>query len=327
MHPGPAPHRGAGSTRRAAQRPGAALWGRAYFAVQALGGAAWWVAVALVPAVRDATLGPLDPVPTAVLDLPLFVGASALAAAGLRWAAWTATAWTLLVTVALATVATVTGEAGWGVLLMLAASGGSVAALCLLSLGRIPTRWLASGPFAFRLAARGRTPLAHLAATLAQITVFWGGALVLIPLVVAALESRWGVALALPLPVRAAGVVLLVLASALGLWSGASMSLLGDGTPLPVAMPNRLVIAGPYRFVRNPMAVAGIAQGVAVGLLLSSWLVVVYALLGALVWNLAVRPLEEADLEARFGAEFHRYRDAVRCWLPRWPVPAPHNIS
>ena len=82
MHPGPAPHRGAGSTRRAAQRPGAALWGRVYFAVQALGGAAWWAAVALVPVVRDATLGPLDPVPTAVLDLPLFVGACARAVVG-----------------------------------------------------------------------------------------------------------------------------------------------------------------------------------------------------------------------------------------------------
>ncbi|WP_133960935.1 isoprenylcysteine carboxylmethyltransferase family protein [Rathayibacter sp. PhB151] len=296
-------------------------WGRVYFAVQALGGAAWWLAVALVPAVRLATLGPLDPVPVAVLDLPLFVGASALASLGLRWAAWTATVWTLLVTVALAVVATVTGEAGWGVLLMLAASGGSVAALCLLTLGRIPTRWLASGPFAFRLAARGRTPLAHLAATLGQIAVFWGGALVVIPLIIAALESRWGLAFAFPEPLHAVGLALLVLASALGLWSGATMSLLGDGTPLPVAMTNRLVIAGPYRWVRNPMAVAGIGEGVAVGLLLSSWLVVVYALLGALVWNSAVRPLEEADLEARFGAEFRRYRDAVRCWLPGRPVP------
>ncbi|ROQ16999.1 hypothetical protein EDF54_0121 [Rathayibacter sp. PhB93] len=43
-----------------------------------------------MPAVREATLDPLDPVPTAVLDLPLFVGACARAVVGLRWAAWTA---------------------------------------------------------------------------------------------------------------------------------------------------------------------------------------------------------------------------------------------
>lgn len=105
--------------------------------------------------------------------------------------------------------------------------------------------------------------------------------------------------------------------SALGLWSAVVMSTLGDGTPLPSAMPSRLVIAGPYRWIRNPMAVAGIAQGAAVGLILQSWLVVAYAVLGSLVWNYAVRPLEEADLEDRFGEEFQHYRATVRCWIPQ----------
>ena len=63
------------------------------------------------------------------------------------------------------------------------------------------------------------------------------------------------------------------------------MSASGQGTPLLSAMPNRLVIAGPYRVVRNPMAVAGIAQGVAVGLILSSWRVVAHAVVGSLLWN------------------------------------------
>ena len=104
----------------------------------------------------------------------------------------------------------------------------------------------------------------------------------------------------------------------------AEMSARGRGTPLPAAMPNRLVAAGPYRFVRNPMAIAGITQGVAVGLMLSSWLVIAYAIAGSLVWNFVVRPLEEADLEERFGDEFRRYRMSVRCWWPRFSaIPAP----
>jgi protein-S-isoprenylcysteine O-methyltransferase Ste14 len=57
--------------------------------------------------------------------------------------------------------------------------------------------------------------------------------------------------------------------------------------------------------------------------MLSSWLVVAYALAGSLVWNSVVRPLEEADLEGRFGDEFRRYRSSVRCWWPRlMPVAA-----
>jgi protein-S-isoprenylcysteine O-methyltransferase Ste14 len=292
-------------------------WGRRYFAVQAVAGAVWWVAVFLSPAVREATLGGLDPVMVAALDVPLFVGASAAAAFGIRFAAVVATGWTIAVTVALAWYATLTSLAGWGVLFMTAAAGASVFALCLLLLGRVPTEWILVGPFAFTPADARAGTRVHAVRTAAQIVVFWGLFLAVGPLIIELLEQRWGLAVGFPPVLRIAGLVVLLLASALGIWSAASMSSKGGGTPLPAAMPNRLVIAGPYRYVRNPMAISGIVQGAAVGLLLSSWLVVVYAILGSLVWNFAVRPHEESDLEARFGDEFRRYRAAVRCWWPR----------
>ena len=122
-------------------------------------------------------------------------------------------------------------------------------------------------------------------------------------------------------------LLFLVLASVLGVWSAVVMSTLGDGTPLPSAMPNRLVIAGPYRWIRNPMAVAGIVQGTAIGLILQSWLVIAYAVVGSLVWNYAVRPLEESDLKERFGEEFQQYRDTVRCWIPKTPKTRAPEIS
>ncbi|MDF2047050.1 isoprenylcysteine carboxylmethyltransferase family protein [Microbacterium sp. Kw_RZR3] len=293
--------------------------GRLYFAAQALAGAAWWVCVFAVPLVRTATLGDLDPALVAMLDVPLFVVASALAVlpgrAG-RIVALVATAWTLLVTAALAVYATVTGLAGWGVVAMVAAATCSVLALALLWLGRVPTNWLLIGPFAFRRARPRRTPIAHVVATTAQIVVFWGLFLVVFPLAIQLLEKRWGLAAPVPAWVTLIGAGVALAASALGLASAAAITVKGDGTPLPSAMPNRLVIAGPYRWVRNPMALAGIAQGVGVGLILQSWLVVVYALAGSLVWNYAIRPHEEADLEASFGDDYRRYRDEVRCWVP-----------
>ncbi|MGX5696352.1 methyltransferase family protein [Agromyces soli] len=308
-------------------------WGRAYFAVQAIGGAAWWIAVFASPLVREATLGGLDPVVVALLDLPLFVGASALAAAGVRWAAWVATGWTLAVTAALTVYALVTGLAGWGVLAMIAASCGSLAALALVQLGRLPTEWVTLGPLGFKPAGRRsgwRGRLADVLGTALEIVVFWGLFLVVIPLALAFFEQRCGLVVdagaegqEIGAALRWAALALLLLASALGIWAAAVMSTKGEGTPLPAAMPNRFVIAGPYRFVRNPMALAGIAQGVAVGILLSSWLVVVYAIAGALFWHFVVRPLEEVDLETRYGDGFRRYRAAVRCWWPRLrPVDA-----
>lgn len=169
-------------------------WGRRYFAVQAIAGAAWWVAVFLVPTVREATLGGLDPVMVAVLDVPLFVGASAAAAFGLRFGAVVATGWTIAVTVALAGHATITSEAGWGVLFMAAAAGASVLASCLLILGRVPTEWMLIGPFAFAPADAQAGARVHAARTAAQIIVFWGLFLVVGPLVIGRLEQRWDLA-------------------------------------------------------------------------------------------------------------------------------------
>ncbi|MGW9346005.1 methyltransferase family protein, partial [Streptomyces albidoflavus] len=292
---------------------------RLYYAAQAGAGALWWIGVFTVPFVREATLGSLDATLVAFLDIPLFVGASGLAAiTGGRWArgsAVVATVWTLAVTALLAVYATLTGEAGWGVLLMAAASVASVGALSLLWLGRIPTEWALTGPFVFRPARTRPRPARHIFTTFAQILVFWGLFLGVIPLALSSLEARWGLAVVFPPLVSVMGWVLFVLASGLGLWSAAAMTITGDGTPLPAATANRLVTAGPYRVVRNPMAVSGFLQAIAVGLALSSWTVVVYAVLGSLLWNFAVRPLEEADLEMRFGDDFRRYRDAVRCWL------------
>ncbi|NQW88968.1 isoprenylcysteine carboxylmethyltransferase family protein [Curtobacterium sp. VKM Ac-2861] len=305
-------------------------WGRLYFALQAVGGTAWWITVATVPAVRTLTLGSLDPLVVAALDVPLFVVASALAAVSAgtvgRIAATVATVWTALVLAGLAVWATLSGEAGWGVVVMTAATVGSVLALALVLLGRVPTEWLTSGPLRFRTADPGAATSRHVVATTVQIVVFWGLFLGVFPVAIAVAEHRWRLHPALPGPVVTAllvvGLVVLALASALGIASAAAMSTKGAGTPLPSASANRLVVAGPYRSVRNPMALAGITQGVAVGLLLGSWMVVVYALAGSIVWNCVVRPLEEADLEARFGDDFRRYAARVRCWVPRWPIAA-----
>jgi protein-S-isoprenylcysteine O-methyltransferase Ste14 len=91
----------------------------------------------------------------------------------------------------------------------------------------------------------------------------------------------------------------------------------GRGTPLPFASPNRLVISGPYAYVRNPMVIAGLGQGLAVALWLGSWTVVAYVLLGGMIWNFFVRPAEERDLRNTFGNEFETYCRDVSCWRPR----------
>lgn len=159
----------------------------------------------------------------------------------------------------------------------------------------------------------------NVAKTLAHTAVFWAVFLVVIPAGVVALESSVGLAgwRFTSDAGRIAGVVLFALGGALGLSTSAVMAVVGKGTPLPTDCARELVVVGPYRFVRNPMAIAGLAQGAAVGVFLGSPGVVLYALTGGPVWDVFVRPWEEQDLERRFGEPYREYRAAVRCWWPR----------
>lgn len=267
-----------------------------------------------------ATLGGLHAGLVAAVDVPLFVLASALAAGGVRYSAEVAAGWTVLVSAGMAIYATISGLAGWGALLMIVAAVCGVAALLLVRLGRLPSEWIVIGPFRARQAREAATRT-HLLHTAVQIVLFWTLFLLILPTIIALVEHRWGLSIEFGLPLRVCGAVIFLAGSVLGLRSAALMARLGRGTPVPMATASVLVVAGPYRWVRNPMAIAGIGQGVAVGLMIGSWLVIVYALCGSLIWNHLVRPWEEKDLAERFGAPYEQYRDTVSCWVPRRQRP------
>lgn len=291
---------------------------RATSSVVALAGACWWIAVAASDDVRRWTLGGWPAGWLAVPDLSLFVGASALAArrGSWRWAC-VAAAWSACVTAALLAYALATGEAGWGCVAMVPATVLLVAATLTLRRGELPTRWFFTGPFRFRVAELAPTSR-HLAASLGQLVVFWSFFFLVVPLVLSTVEHRIGVEVpALDrCAVHLVGAAMLVVGSGLGLWSCVTMATDGQGTPLPSSTARHLVIRGPYRHVRNPMALAGAGQTTGVGLIFGSWTVVAIALVGAVAWDLVIRPEEEADLARRFGAPYDAYTATVRCWLP-----------
>ena len=91
----------------------------------------------------------------------------------------------------------------------------------------------------------------------------------------------------------------------------------GFGTPAPVAAPERLVVGGVYRYVRNPMYVAVLAAIVGQALLLGRLSLLLYAGAAWLVVAAFVRFYEEPTLARRFGADYEAYRRAVPAWWPR----------
>jgi protein-S-isoprenylcysteine O-methyltransferase Ste14 len=92
----------------------------------------------------------------------------------------------------------------------------------------------------------------------------------------------------------------------------------GEGTPAPWEPPQKLVIRGPYRYVRNPMITGVILVLLGESTLFNSWLVFLWALV-FLVANMIYFPLvEEKGLAARFGDPYREYRDRVPRWVPRF---------
>jgi protein-S-isoprenylcysteine O-methyltransferase Ste14 len=128
--------------------------------------------------------------------------------------------------------------------------------------------------------------------------------------------SRWEIGAA-ALPVRAAGVILIVLGIAGLLNSFARFALQGLGTPAPVAPTEHLVVSGLYRNVRNPMYCSVAATILGQGLLFGNWKVLAY---GAVVWllfHLFVLIYEEPVLRRKYGSEYEEFCRKVPQWIPR----------
>jgi protein-S-isoprenylcysteine O-methyltransferase Ste14 len=93
----------------------------------------------------------------------------------------------------------------------------------------------------------------------------------------------------------------------------------GRGTPAPIAPPQRLVVVGFYRYVRNPMYVGFAAGWIGLWVIFghpNPGLIAAVAVV-ALGVHLFVVFYEEPTLRKKFGADYEEYRRNVRRWWPR----------
>jgi len=91
----------------------------------------------------------------------------------------------------------------------------------------------------------------------------------------------------------------------------------GDGTPAPWAPPKRFVVAGPYRYVRNPMILSVLSLLVTEACVFGSLAVLIWAGLFWLINTAYLARVEEPGLLKRFGRDYEEYKKSVRRWLPR----------
>ena len=133
------------------------------------------------------------------------------------------------------------------------------------------------------------------------------------------LITGWRAGSPYPLPLRAAGAVLIAAGGVVLVGAFGRFVIEGAGTPSPTAPTQQLVIGGLYRYVRNPMYLAVLATIAGQALLLSRPVLLIYAVaVGAVFWSF-VRWYEQPALARRYGAQYEAYRREVPGWWPRLP--------
>jgi len=119
-------------------------------------------------------------------------------------------------------------------------------------------------------------------------------------------------------PSQIAGLTIVGLGFALVLWCLITFAFVGKGTAAPFDPPRRLVVVGPYRFVRNPIYVSAIIAMLGAALYFESAALGLYALVVLIVTHLLVRLYEEPHLRRVFGQPYEDYLRTVHRWIPTW---------
>ena len=111
---------------------------------------------------------------------------------------------------------------------------------------------------------------------------------------------------------------------AMAFWTVSLLTKFGEGTPAPWDPPQKLVVRGPYRYVRNPMITSVLFMLLAETLLLQSWPIFCWMVFFYLANAFYFPLLEERSLEKRFGKDYLEYKKHVPRWIPRltpWSPP------
>lgn len=99
----------------------------------------------------------------------------------------------------------------------------------------------------------------------------------------------------------------------------------GKGTQAPFDPPRRLVMRGPYRFIRNPMYVGASAALAGAALFYRSIPLAVYACVFLLVAHVFVVWFEEPALRRSFDGEYDAYCRRTGRWWPVFNSRAPRR--
>jgi protein-S-isoprenylcysteine O-methyltransferase Ste14 len=112
------------------------------------------------------------------------------------------------------------------------------------------------------------------------------------------------------------GIVIGAVGAVIALSCVFTFAFIGKGTPAPFDPPRKLVVRGPYRFVRNPMYIGAALAVAGAALFYKSLALAAFTAGFLLVTHFFVLIYEEPTLRRTFGPEYSEYCQRVHRWLP-----------
>jgi protein-S-isoprenylcysteine O-methyltransferase Ste14 len=122
----------------------------------------------------------------------------------------------------------------------------------------------------------------------------------------------------IPQPFNLVGLLLIPVGFLLIIWANFTLLHIGKiglRDREPMQRPSNLVIAGPYRFSRNPLYLGGLLALLGLVIVWSSVVTSFLTILVYIIFRYVFIKREEVILEEEFGDEYREFKKRVRRWL------------
>ena len=116
--------------------------------------------------------------------------------------------------------------------------------------------------------------------------------------------------------IRFLGLFPIILGSAIYVACSGSFLFIGKSSPILFTQTKRLIVNGFYRYVRNPLYIAGVLVLAGEAVLFQSIGIFIYCMAMFGMFYIHVL-MEETFLANEFGAKYDQYRNSVPRWIPR----------
>jgi protein-S-isoprenylcysteine O-methyltransferase Ste14 len=118
----------------------------------------------------------------------------------------------------------------------------------------------------------------------------------------------------IPSPYNYLGILLVLFGIIINIWADRIFKT-EKTTVKPDESPDVFILSGPFKFTRNPMYLGMLSILLGVAVFLGSLITFIFPVLFIVLMNLLFIPVEEKNLQKKFGKKYIDYKKKVRRWI------------